>query len=610
MIRPKYGPGDDSIAPAGRQFTDRVDYITAFRRALEAPRPPHRVLVFYGVGGIGKTTLRKELARRFAAEHPGGLWCTVDFVIPQLRGPEAALAAIAYNLTHDPDGAFRRNGLTFPAFELAYLTYLQKVEPHKPIKEYRNVPLFDPDSVLAQVVGATLDWASEAVSVVKVINRMRDLIRDHLTRRQYAAIQELPGLEPSEILERLPYFLAADLKNWMQRHPGRPVVICLDSYEALWQRRTDGLEFETDGWVRELIAHLPEVLWVICGREKLRWHERYPEWEPALDQHLVGRMADQDMEVFLTSCGIADPAVRARIIQASEGVPFYLDLAVDTYYEIKRTKEPAPDDFTPVRGEVMDRFLRYLSEPETVTLRVLCVARWWDRSLFEHLVREFQTGYSPAAFDSLVRFSFIRQEAGGRYAMHELMRANLAATTDPELVQRIHRAIADYYAARAGDPAHWMRQEEIYHRMRCDEAAGIARFQETCEHLARLGCAHRLRGPDPRPALQPVRAGRGAGHGGRSHGPPRADPVPPGPRGTGTGRPPRAGGLVAGGAECPSGGACAEHLPGGRRGAARDRGARGPRKGARRRQPAADRAGAARGGAGRTGPEQIGQEQP
>ncbi|MFZ5823376.1 MAG: hypothetical protein ACOY94_03405 [Bacillota bacterium] len=497
MITPRHTPRSRRDAPssAGRQFTDRIDFITAFESAMAAPRPPHRVLVYYGVGGIGKTTLRKELARRFGL-HPEGIWTTLDFVMPSLRGPEAALAALVWGMAHDEEGNRRQGGPTFPAFELAYATYLQKVEPHRPVREYRNRPLFDDNSLLFQTASMIWDVASDSVGWLKVINRVRSELRDHLTRQTYEELQDLLHLEPREILDQLPYFFAADLKKHMAGRE-RPVVICIDTYEALWEKRTEGTEFLIDEWVRELVANLPEVLWVICGRERLRWAERQPEWGAALDQHLIGRMADSDVELFLNSCGVTDRAVQERVKEASEGVPLYLDLAVDTYNEIKRTRQPRPEEFTPVRAEVMDRFLHYLSMPETVTLRILSVARWWDEALFDHLVREFQTAYSSAGFRELMRFSFISPgEVESTYTMHQLMRENLKGTTPPELIRKIHRTIALHYAGRTRadqPPPDWMRQEEIYHLVHADEEAGIALFRETVERYVRLGYANRLR---------------------------------------------------------------------------------------------------------------------
>ncbi|HYG56845.1 MAG TPA: hypothetical protein VD902_02065 [Symbiobacteriaceae bacterium] len=497
MVKPRYTPPkrNQSTSSAGRQFTDRVDFITAFKTALSTPRPPHRVLVYYGIGGIGKTTLRKELALRFAAEHPEGLWCTLDFVMPSLRGPEAALASLVSGFIHDEEGNRRKNAPSFPAFELAYVTYLQKVEPHKSIREYRNVPLFDENSILFQTASTIWDLASTSISVLKLLNRVRQALRDHLTRQQDEELQELPFYEPKEILQQLPYFFAADLRRWIESQKGqpRPVVICLDTYEALWEKRTPGTQFSIDEWVRELVANLPEALWLICGREKLRWNERDPEWAEVLDQHLIGRMSNTDVVGFLNACGVTDPKVQERVIKASEGVPLYLDLAVDTYNEIKRERQPRPEDFTPVRAEVMDRLLRYLNDAETVTLRTLSVSRWWDEALFDHLVRDFQTAYSVGAFADLMRFSFIGPgDVTGTYTMHQLMRENLIGTSAPQLVQKVHRSIARHFEERNRallTPADWLRQEEIYHLVHSDEPAGITQPNAMSGWATRTACA-------------------------------------------------------------------------------------------------------------------------
>jgi len=75
------GPGRGFSAQAG--FADRVDEVESFRRAVghvlrgpeggrlspvvEVSAPRTHVLVYYGIGGIGKTTLSRELERRVVA---------------------------------------------------------------------------------------------------------------------------------------------------------------------------------------------------------------------------------------------------------------------------------------------------------------------------------------------------------------------------------------------------------------------------------------------------------------------------------------------------------------------------------------------------------------
>ena len=114
-------------------------------------------------------------------------------------------------------------------------------------------------------------------------------------------------------------------------------------------------------------------------------------------------------------------------MEGSKGVPFYLDLAVDTYLEIKagQQRDPSPSDFGTPR-KVLERFLRYLDRAETETLKVLSAPRFWDRELFELLIEEFKTDYPVTALPELSRFSFIQEgQVPGTWTIHSLMREGL-----------------------------------------------------------------------------------------------------------------------------------------------------------------------------------------
>jgi hypothetical protein len=59
-------------------------------------------------------------------------------------------------------------------------------------------------------------------------------------------------------------------------------------------------------------------------------------------------------------------------------------------------------------------------------LKVLSVARVWDRELFESLIEEFNTGYSATALPELRRFSFVQEEQiPSTWTIHPLMREAL-----------------------------------------------------------------------------------------------------------------------------------------------------------------------------------------
>jgi tetratricopeptide (TPR) repeat protein len=446
-MRTKHSLGE-ARPRAQRQFTDREDFIAAFQSALQESRTDDpRVLVYYGVGGIGKTTLRKELSRQLETR-PGFVWASLDFDLAIFREPEAALFALRMALQ---DG-FK---VQFPAFDIAYAAYWEKTRPQTPMTK-ENFPLLEHSRILVELVDlvGNLPVVGVIHSLAVIAARGGVALQQWWRKRGSTELRDLPGLEPVEIAERLPMFWAADLSDFLEPKDKRAVLF-LDTHEALWEgERTEARVLHRDEWVRELVSQLPQVLWVICGRERLRWEELDPDWTKCLRQHLVGGLAEADVRQFLQSCGITEPAIQQVIVEGSQGVPYFLDLAVDTWVEVQERRKRAPTmaDFARTPREMLDRFLRHLTQAEVETLKVLSALRHWDYSLFEALVKEFQTGYPLTAFDDLCRFSFVNEGATpDTWTMHQLMRQSLQENASQELVKRVQRFLFDYYNGQLKD---------------------------------------------------------------------------------------------------------------------------------------------------------------
>lgn len=442
MIRPKFSL-DETRPKATRQFTDREEFIEVFQKALQGIKTgEHNACVFYGVGGIGKTSLRKELGRLLDKERPKTVWAVLDFSVSHYREQETALFTLRRALGE-------KYKIPFPSFDLAYAVYWQKTHPQTALTK-ENFPLLDAGGIVTDIVGlfGVIPGIGLIPKVSKLVIKGKKALEDWWTKRGNKELYDLPQLEPKDILERLPMFWASDLKDSLEQKDAQAILF-IDTYEALWgKERTEGTVFKRDEWVRELVAQLPGILWIICGREKLRWEEVEGDWGKALNQHLLGGLADEDAKHFLKSCGIEDNAIQRVIIESSKGVPYSLDLAVDTYFEIKsrHRREPQPTDFAHAHQEIIEQFLRYLDRSEIETLKVLSVSRKWDKSIFELLVTQFKTGYPATALKELCRFSFINQgDVPGTWTMHDLMRENLQERIEPESQKAIHRTLFDYY---------------------------------------------------------------------------------------------------------------------------------------------------------------------
>ncbi|MCX6163614.1 MAG: tetratricopeptide repeat protein [Ignavibacteriae bacterium] len=445
-IKPKYnfsGTAAFTSLKTEKKFTDREPFLAAFHNALATKvKDEHKILVYYGVGGIGKTCLRKELCKRLETEKPDIVWTAIDFDNPSYREEESALFVLRNRLNEK----FKIN---FPLFDIAYTIHWQKTHPQTPMTT-DNFPLLSGVNIVTEIIRVVgeIPQIGFVPKLTKAFISDANVFHKWWEKKGKKELANLPSLEPKDISNRMPMFLANDLKDFIVEKK-KDAVLFLDTYEALWENlKTDIGFFERDEWIRELISHLPEVIWIICGREKLRWNEKDEEWNNHIEQHLLGRLSDEDSAYFLKSCGIEKTDVRNVIITASKGVPYFLDLAVDTYFEIqiRHQREPEAKDFAKTQQDVLERFLKYLDYTEIETLKILSVVRVWDSEIFRFIVKKFRTGYPITQMENLFRFSFINEtEKPGMHTMHDLMSESLQSKLEPDKLKTLHKALFQYY---------------------------------------------------------------------------------------------------------------------------------------------------------------------
>ncbi|WP_043931182.1 ATP-binding protein [Bacillus sp. EB01] len=451
MIKPQF-PIESLIEKprATRKFTDREKPRDSFWKVINYKTDhleKYIVLNFYGVGGIGKSRLREEL-EQIIVNHTEHYHCTLNFETKKFREQGAAMIHLCTELRKTAD-------IEFKNFAMAYAIYWKKLQPLVPINEGSGLSsILEDGDFLAEVISVIEDapvvgWIGKSLKFAS--STWNKYLKDWWNRSGNKIAESLDSKTPTEIEKYLPGFFAQDIKEYI-KHSTTTVVIFIDTYEALWEdNRETGSFHKRDEWVRELIANLPEVIWVILGREKLNWEDINKGWKDVLDPHLLDNLSNKDMESFLESCDIKDTNIQTYIMESSLGVPFYLDLAVDIYNEVSPVRELTQDDF-PVNDErLRERFLRYLNTNEKETLKMLAVPRYWDLSLFEKLVVEFHTQYPITAYNNLFRFSFINDVSNkpNTWTMHNLMRevlVNELKTESPELLKRANKIVFEYFS--------------------------------------------------------------------------------------------------------------------------------------------------------------------
>jgi len=452
-ITPKFSM-TEPVKTAQRFFTDRTEPRQTFSNALYTfDKNTHSVINFYGFGGIGKTRLLKELVAKVDNDEHWS-YCSLNMSESSVHDCAAGTLEIRNMLSTN-----LQYKINFSSFDFAYAIYWQKLNPSIALNEQGFEQLQNSDllnDIVKEVLGG-LD-SIPVMNIVPKIAMLAKKTNSVLTKwwlKQGAELfNQLASFTPIEIKERLPMFFARDIKLFLEKNPSKNICVFIDTYEALWENLTkEGKFFETDEWIRELISQLPEVLFVIAGREKLRWEEYESDWASVIDSHILDRLSPLDAKYFLEHCGILDSEISGTIIQTSEGVPFYLDLAVDGYKRLLQNgNKPKVENFTgKTQREVLDRFIRYLDREEASMLKVLALSREYDYELFNYLVKEFNTGYPATDMYILNRYSFIEATGNSTFSINPLMRKALIDHNDPEFSLNVEISIFKYYFFRIKD---------------------------------------------------------------------------------------------------------------------------------------------------------------
>jgi tetratricopeptide (TPR) repeat protein/predicted protein tyrosine phosphatase len=458
-------------------FVNRDDLITAFERALSSIEPMHsrQVLVFHGAGGQGKTRLRehfeKMLPKKPTEVGPNQRWGIVDLHSCTERQQEYILIWIRNALK-------RRSKVSFPAFDMVFAVFW--MERHGNAPPFLENPWWEEISSAADKVIAeeTTKLLKDVPFVGSVVGRLGRVLLDFgremvLIRRSEEALGDLRSggrwLPAEKIISKLPIILAHDINHWCSVHSGDRFILMVDEYESVLEAGGAGSRFkrsEIDEAVRCLVTHCNATLFVFFSREKLQWGAIHRSWDAVLNgrQHPVAGLSKGHAEQLLTLAKVDDTAIRAAMINGASALdptsdiitcyPIMLEMQIEFYRSLSADDVPVTadhfridgQDFEPKRNELLSRLLRSYPEQLEETLRRLAVARRFDRSIFEFVIRKFLTGLPADAWPRVQALSIVQRSAiEGVHVFHQVIREGLLATLEPEALNDTHEVFSEYF---------------------------------------------------------------------------------------------------------------------------------------------------------------------
>lgn len=443
------------------QFVDRKEEVALFRSKLKNTSADYNILMFYGVGGIGKSKLRKEISN-IHSENYGNE--SVQFVL-NLEPPENRNAGDG--ILSLVDSCKSKGNITFYCFELAYALYFKKKYPNAAYGREKE-KLTDKLSIGLDIIGIFDNGIINAASKVveEAVLKVKDLT---IEKAIMDRLSEFDDMSLAEIEADLPLFFAYDLEKYVRKHPETHILMIIDTFEALNVNENEVVNRNrNERWIQNIIEQFssdvfPNCLFTMFGRDKIAWDE---DWMQFITQKELKNFDRSYAREYLTAAKVSEPELIEKIASSSKGYPFYLYLSLKTYIDKKNRKELiTADDFGNDYPQIIERFFYNLSTDDKQILRVMAIPNFYTREIFELLLDEFRIKFSMTLFKQFNWYSFITED-NGKFYIHQIMRESLLDEkyTDPDIKNRVNTIMLRYYTDRyktTGDKNDFV--EKAYH---------------------------------------------------------------------------------------------------------------------------------------------------
>ncbi|MBS1835455.1 MAG: hypothetical protein JST65_22245 [Acidobacteria bacterium] len=477
------------------RFTDRQEPLQIFHRYLEAVQGPFPALMFYGMGGIGKSWLLRKLRLELTGVHamPSVL---IDYTKEQDSNPFLAdsllFLAEVRRLTEWPCPQF---DLAF-AFTLVKRYRMDEASLEHSVKNAGAGMIWEAvkaaGGALNPVLGGALSVMEKAYGAVKDKTALSAIHQRFLKDIASLRVKELAALE-DELCFRLCEDLRAD--DAFPLRPGHRAVqaiVLVDTLEALIPAgMSEVAEDRASSRLRELIGTLRDrVLFVLAGQNRLDWKFIDSDWENPewLKQHRLSGLSEPDARDFLNLCRLSGPAVQQAILEkclrVSDGEGYHpasLGLFADIgWLELRQGNTPTPQLFAEVNkgdmASLVRRFLKSLpSAVEQEWIRRLAVTPTFDEAAARAMHSETWSVVQDQAVEVLHGLSFLipSTSAPGWWSVDSSIQDALQhAGQVPEAWHERWRA---YWKSRENDALEW------FHHWRLDRTAARLAWEERAE---------------------------------------------------------------------------------------------------------------------------------
>lgn len=457
-------------------FTDREDPQEAFERKLRAittyREDAFGVMCYYGIGGVGKTSLKNKLCRVMDNKKNDDplsariLFKDMDCYHVSYDFGEKGASTDKFYIIYRLKRQLEELGFEFFLTNAALAAYAKKgSSDFESDISVKNILETNPWLKAGMQVLGKVPPAQWAQKVIKAAVKAQEMLDKYLNEKRYEAeLTKIGKYQSAELCDEMHRWFIMDMRANMIRVK-KPLVIFLDTYEKFVESMYNSeANLIDDYWLHKgedsVIQSIPGILWVILGREKLSWDRMDPFWkeelperplsemsetqkeelaECLLEQHLLGDLSREDAADYLRRAGIFSSALIDGLYKLTHGTPFYLDICVRQFCTIIADHEPTLVDFGKDAEELVKRYLAGLSAEDREMAFYLSALGVWSDDMAQE-VSELVTVlryFTKQNYRKFVEHSCVIRTNEGTYYLHDTIRSACAAQVDDEFWEDI-----------------------------------------------------------------------------------------------------------------------------------------------------------------------------
>lgn len=429
-------------APKERTFTDRAEILELLNEALNKLNEGSNVFqVFsiHGIGGIGKTRLVKEFTKIISPE-------SVVFVSFEIEKRSEVINNL-YKIRKEIE-------YSCPFFDFALLRYWEMTNPT--VLNDQFMDMFQKNFFLS-----TLDFAAEIMGIPvgalesefalppiitpsAIIDFMNALCRRIPQFKHSSLFNTISSTSADRLVEKLPSLLGLEIGHLISVGKILSPIFVFDSYQESQPYS------ESEEWLYHLIKGACRGVYIVTSREPLHWKESSEH----LIVHNLESYPEDDARKLLEETIINRPDLVDQIIESTQCVPIYIDLALNVYESEKTVvgEVLVEKALFSDRHKLVHHFINHMKPSWQSVVLDLATIRIFNYGIFEHLVKCNMLDCAPYEYSTIIQsnlFSYISESKNNNlYKLHDVFCKDAMSGRSASECYSIYRCYLDYLCYR------------------------------------------------------------------------------------------------------------------------------------------------------------------